>query len=139
MKIKYLISIVVINLIIALTPAFGQPTSSSLPTFMRAFETLDLTDDQRTQIREIMSSTRTEVSPLTNALNELRFDARLVVHSDHFDSERATLLASNIAQVESQIMLIRLKTQFDIRQILTPDQKLSLDQRAQQRKHKNRH
>lgn len=96
------------------------------------WQQLDLTDQQRQQIRELMQAHRAAKPTAQREAMQALLDA------PHFDEQAARdILAQRAAQRE-QRQLAGLKLQHEIRQLLTSEQREQLQQLQQQR-HSKRH
>ncbi len=87
---------------------------------MMMFKDLNLTDAQKTQIRDIMKSQRDQMKrpPL-----EERRAMHDIIASDSFDKAKAEAQIDKMAEQRKAGMLARMETQNKIYNILTPEQK----------------
>jgi protein CpxP len=96
---------------------------------------LDLTDAQKDQAKQIMTSEKTTFRPLMQQMRQNRLQERQLVEAGTFDQAQAQALATQQSQTVAQLTVERLRTQSQLYQILTPDQKTKLndflDKRAQ--------
>jgi Spy/CpxP family protein refolding chaperone len=85
---------------------------------------LDLTDEQRTQIREVMQAARpAEGEAPVRQLMELRQSLRTAILADTPDQTRIDQLRASIAQAEGAALARRIEVAQKIAQILTPEQR----------------
>ncbi|AFJ47430.1 periplasmic protein [Shimwellia blattae DSM 4481 = NBRC 105725] len=84
------------------------------------FQDLNLTDAQKTQIRDIMKTQRAKMQP--PSLEERRAMHNIIA-SDSFDSAKAQAQADKMAEQSKTRMLAHMETQNKIYNILTPEQK----------------
>lgn len=84
------------------------------------FKDLNLTDAQKTQIRDIMKAQRGKMQPPSA---EERRAMHNIIASDSFDSAKAQAQADKMAEQGKARMLAHMETQNKIYNILTPEQK----------------
>lgn len=93
---------------------------------------LNLTDAQKAQIKTIMESQRATVRPLVQQLEQNRAAMLTATAGGAFDQAKVQLLASQRAQIMSQLAVYRAQTHSQIyNQVLTSDQKAKADQMRQ--------
>lgn len=97
------------------------------------FAGLNLTEQQRQQMRDIMRESRQERGPGAKderqALHEL-------VASDSFDEAKAKAQIDAIAKMQSEHMLARAKAENKMYNLLTPEQKKQYNENYQKREQK---
>lgn len=91
--------------------------------FARMAKELNLTEDQKTQIKTILESERQNAAPLRKQLAENREEMRKAIESQPFDESAVRALATrqNAARVELIVSRARVKSQ--IHALLTPEQR----------------
>jgi periplasmic protein CpxP/Spy len=94
---------------------------------------LDLTDAQKTQIKQIMAKEKPTMQPLIQQLSSSRQQHRQLVETAPFDESQAQTLATEQAQTIAQLMVERARVESEIYQVLTADQKTKLNQMLDQR------
>lgn len=94
------------------------------------FKDLNLTDAQKTQIRDIMKSQRDNMK--RPSLDERRAMHELVA-SDTFDKAKAEAQIDKMEAQHKEMALARLETQNKIYNILTPEQKKQFDANFEKR------
>lgn len=94
------------------------------------FQKLHLSDQQKTQVREIVKSQREKMPVAT--VDERR-EIHALIASDHFDKAKAEALISSTNAQHNAITLSRLETSNMIYNILTPEQKKQFDINFQKR------
>jgi len=93
---------------------------------------LNLTDAQKQQIKTIMQSQRTAMRPVMQQLAQNRIAVLNATASGAFDQAKVQSLASQRAQLMSQLMVQRASVHSQIyNQVLTADQKAKADQLRQ--------
>ncbi|MDU4841596.1 MAG: ATP-independent periplasmic protein-refolding chaperone Spy [Leclercia adecarboxylata] len=94
------------------------------------FKDLNLTDAQKTQIRDIMKSQRDQMK---RPLVEERRAMHDIIASDSFDKAKAQAQVDKMAEQNKARMLAHMETQNKIYNILTPEQKKQFDANFEKR------
>jgi len=84
---------------------------------------LDLSETQQAQIRAIVEEERTKTEPLRQRMAENREQMRQLVQADTFDEAAVRVLAAKKAEVGTELMVSRARTQNLIQAQLTPEQR----------------
>jgi Spy/CpxP family protein refolding chaperone len=120
-------------------PGQGRaPAQAQAVPWQRILGNLDLTADQKAQVKAIMERARTAVQPLQTQLQQTRKSLQAAVRTD---PGQITYLAGNAGQLQGQIIGIRQLAMSHVYALLTLDQKAKLDrmeQRLRQRAQRNR-
>ena len=87
---------------------------------------LNLTDEQRTQARDILLKSRDEAAPLVDQLQLARKDLRREIFADKRDSGKLRDLSARVDSLQKQVSEIRLKARASIAGLLTPEQRLQM-------------
>ncbi len=87
---------------------------------------LQLSDEQRTQIREIFKNQAATGKEKITALRELHKEQQTNALSDHFDPHRAQELAGQAAALESELQVLRLTGLNEAYRVLSAEQKEKL-------------
>ncbi len=83
---------------------------------------LELTDEQREQIRAIHQAHGDETAPLMEALSAARRELDDAIHAELFDEALIRAAAGSVAEAEADLAVRRAQITGDVRQVLTPDQ-----------------
>ncbi|MFO3903899.1 ATP-independent periplasmic protein-refolding chaperone Spy [Enterobacter hormaechei] len=94
------------------------------------FKDLNLTDAQKTQIRDIMKSQRDQMKRPPVEERRAMHD---IIASDSFDKAKAQAQVDKMAEQNKARMLAHLETQNKIYNILTPEQKKQFDANFEKR------
>ena len=94
---------------------------------------LNLTDDQRTQMKSVMAKEKPALKPLFTQLATTRQQIRQLEMSDTFDEAKVRELATQQAQTMTELTVQQARIHSELYQLLTPDQKTKLTQMMQQR------
>jgi len=94
------------------------------------FKDLNLTDAQKTQIRDIMKSQRDQMKRPSVEERRAMHD---IIASDSFDKAKAQAQVDKMAQQNKARMLAHMETQNKIYNILTPEQKKQFDANFEKR------
>ena len=107
-------------------PHEGGPFGQHEIAFLSDY--LDLSDAQQTQVKQLMSNERTSLKPLMEQERQSHEQMKALVESATFDEAKAQTIASAQSQISAQIMVAKARTDFQIYQLLTADQKTKLAQ-----------
>jgi Spy/CpxP family protein refolding chaperone len=94
------------------------------------FKDLNLTDAQKTQIRDIMKSQRDQMKRPSVEERRAMHD---IIASDSFDKAKALAQVDKMAEQNKARMLAHMETQNKIYNILTPEQKKQFDANFEKR------
>jgi protein CpxP len=92
--------------------------------FARIAEKLNLSDEQKTQVKTILEDSKTRVKPLMEALRETRRQAENLGTDGTFNEEQVNQIANAQAETSKQLFIEREKTKARIFAILTPEQRV---------------
>ena len=87
------------------------------------FAGLNLTEEQRTQVRDIMLKSRDEAGPLADQLQLARKDLRREIFADKRDNGRLRDLSGKVESLQKQVSEVRLKARTAMANVLTPEQR----------------
>jgi periplasmic protein CpxP/Spy len=93
---------------------------------------LNLTDDQRAQMKSVMAKEKPALKPLFSQMAATRQQLRQLEMSDTFDESKVRELASQQAQTMTELTVQRARIHSELYQILTPEQKTKMTQMMQQ-------
>ena len=96
--------------------------------FGHMFRQLDLTTDQRAQIKAIWTQEKPTLQPLMQQARQNRSAMNDLVASGPFDEGKVTALATQNVQTLIQLQVERAKIRSEMMQTLTPAQKTKLAQ-----------
>lgn len=105
-------------------PGFGPgfepgPGGRGFPMFRQ----LDLTDEQKNQVRALQEKSFAATEQYREQLRQLQEQKRALIHSDNFNVETAKELANKEAALMAEMDLNRMVTQNAVYNVLTPEQK----------------
>lgn len=100
------------------------------------FRNLDLTDAQKTQMKQIRDSHSQSLRPLMEQVRAKRQEIRQARESGTFNEALVTQKLSEIAPLEAKLMGERTRVHQEMLSVLTADQKAKLDQSRAERKAK---
>lgn len=115
----------------------GMHKQHGMPPF---FKDLNLTDDQKAQIRTRMQAEKSAMREQWKERHALMQEMHAVSHAESFDSNKADQLANQLASLEKQQILARAQKSHDIFMILTPEQreKMAAHRKAREDRLKDR-
>jgi len=105
-------------------PGFGAS-----PPFLAG---LHLTDEQQDKVFAIVYAAEPVMHEQTKALRKAHEALHELNEADQLDEGKAKNLAEAAAKAESQLMVLRLRTEHQILALLTPDQKKQLEEHRRQ-------
>lgn len=102
----------------------GRPGPGGPDRFLLPLRQLDLTNEQRAQIKEVLQAARpTEGQTPVRKLMELRQSLRAAVLADTPDQTQIDQLRATVAEAEAAALSKRIEVAQKIAQILTPEQR----------------
>ncbi len=93
---------------------------------MRTFLELELTKEQRGQIKTMIASHQDEILNAAGFALEARMMLFQAVHEENYDEEAIKKAARDSASAQEQLALLRAKIVHEVRSILTGEQKALL-------------
>jgi periplasmic protein CpxP/Spy len=94
---------------------------------------LGLSDDQKAQVKDIMTKERPTLRPLMKQLAQSRLQLEQYQATGNFDETQVRALATQQAQVMTELTVQKARIQSEMMKVLTPDQKSKLAERQSQR------
>ena len=91
-----------------------------------AMSRLDLTDDQRSRVRQITESHREEQRAIADRARQAHAALREVTEGGTFDEAAVRARAADVANVEADMAVARARIFSEVYQILTPEQQAKL-------------
>jgi|GEM_PF-1040804 len=88
---------------------------------------LDLTDEQRTQIKEIVAAEREATKPLVRQLRESHRELRAATQGGVFDEAAVRSLAAGQAGTFTELIVAKARVKSKIFAVLTPEQKVKAE------------
>lgn len=101
------------------------------PPFLRGVR---LTDEQRTQIREILQARHDQMCQRMETVHEAHKELRALTRAPQFDAARAKEIADGSAKAISELEVLRAETDHQIFALLTPEQRRMVDERGPERR-----
>jgi protein CpxP len=88
---------------------------------------LNLTDDQKTQMKAVMQKEHPTLKPLMQQEHQIDLQLRQYVEGS-FDQAKVQALAAQKAQIQAQLTVAQTRIHNELYQLLTPDQQSQLKQ-----------
>lgn len=104
--------------------------------FGRMAEKLNLSDEQKAQIKQITEAEKTKVEPIFAALKENHQKLEALTADGSFDEAKVQALATEQGNLSAQLIVEKERTKSQIFQILTPEQREQAKQFKEQMKDK---
>lgn len=111
-------------------PPFGFAPSGLNP---RALEQINLTDEQKTQIRQLQENARSASAVYFEKLQVVQEKIKDTTEGESFDESAARKFLKTRGEIQMEIEIIRLKTDSAIFNLLTAEQIARLDLLKQER------
>jgi len=99
----------------------------------RALEQINLTDEQKTQIRQLQENARSASAVYFEKLQVVQEKIKDTTEGESFDETQARQLLKTRGEIQTEIEIIRLKTDSAIFNLLTAEQIAKLDLLKQER------
>jgi protein CpxP len=115
-------------------PGHGHFHGADSPMHERVLEQLDLTDDQREQIDQLIADHRTAMKDRREQMRERRTAMRDLMHADEFDEAAIRDAAMAIAEAEADVAVERARLRHEIHALLTPEQQEKAAQMREKRR-----
>jgi len=115
---------------------FGPGMRGGGPMAGAFFRDLDLTDAQKTQMKQIRESHSQTLRPLMEQIRAKRQELRQASEGGTFDEALVTQKLNEIAPLEAKLMGEEFRTHQEMLSVLTAEQKAKLDQLREQQKSK---
>jgi len=91
--------------------------------FERIAQKLNLTDEQKTQVKTILEDSKTRVKPLMESMRENHKQAENLGLDGTFNEEQVNQIANTQAETMKQLFIEKEKTKAQIFAVLTPEQR----------------
>lgn len=88
---------------------------------------LDLADEQRNAIREVIQGSREKRIALRDEFRQLREDIANTIKTSGFDEDEVRLMLENRSSLMIDLAMLRIKSMADVYEILTPEQRQKVD------------
>ena len=89
---------------------------------------LGLTDQQKTQIQQILQGEKSKTQPLRDQLRSEHQQMAALTKGGAFDEAQVRNIANQEAQTQASLIVERQRVKSEIYQVLTPDQRTKADQ-----------
>lgn len=99
---------------------------------MLGFRGIDLTDEQKAQLKQIRESHSAAIRPLAEQLRAKKQEIREAMSGETFDEGLVTQKLTESASIEARLMAERFRLRQEMLSVLTPEQKATLDQKREQ-------
>lgn len=94
----------------------------------RRFENLELSDEQRTQIRALVDESRPQMREFGDKMRDNRKELRTLVQGGSPDEAEVRKLADTQGDLKAEMIVLRTKVYSDIRTVLTEEQREQINQ-----------
>ena len=100
---------------------------------MRAIRSLDISDEQQTDIRAVMQELKTEVMPIMEEMQDGQLQLRELIKADEYDEGAVAELAAREGDLAAERMVISSRALSEVYGYLTKEQRVELEEMAAQR------
>jgi protein CpxP len=100
---------------------------------MMGFRNLDLTDEQKAQIKQIRENHRQAMTPIMEQIRQKRQEIRQASQDGSFNESLVAQKLAEIAPLEAKMMAERARIHQETMSVLTAEQKAKLEEQRQQR------
>lgn len=94
-----------------------------LVDFLNFIGDLNLTEEQKTILKDLITETRDTIKPLINEMKELRAEMNETILAENIDDVKASQLNQNMIELKSELSTIVLKAKLKGAEVLTPEQR----------------
>jgi len=114
------------------TKLFAVENSTPAPLrgkiMQRVAEKLNLTEAQRSQIREIFASEKDRLQPVLTRLHDARKNLRDAIHATSADENAVRAASAKVADAEADLAVERMKVYGKIAPVLTDEQRQKISE-----------
>ena len=103
-------------------PGMRGPGGPGGPGFVGIPPGIDLTEDQRQQVRSIMESHRDQMQQVGEKVRTAREGMQALIEADTLDESAIRAKAAEVAAAEADAAIMQAKVRAEVFQILTPEQ-----------------
>ncbi|MGC8494099.1 MAG: Spy/CpxP family protein refolding chaperone [Syntrophobacteraceae bacterium] len=100
---------------------------------------LNLTEKQKKEIKAIQEKARPEMRPLIKELKEGRKKLMALRKAGKFDEAKVRAVAEEQGRTLTKVIVERERTMYQMREVLTPEQRAKLDQERRSWMHHHKH
>jgi len=116
----------------------GQHPGNRGPNLERLSEKLNLTDEQRAEIKAIMGGSRQQMGELRDKLQVNRDKLRDLVRQTEFDESVVRRIADEQGDMKAEMIVLRARQRSEMRAVLNDDQLARLDEMRKGKHHRGR-
>ena len=102
--------------------------------FDRMAEILDLTPEQREQVKAIRAAEQEKIAPLREQMREEREQMRAIIEKQPFDEAAVRSLAAAQAEIRTEMFVSHARVKNQIHALLTPEQRQKAEELRSQMK-----
>lgn len=114
--------------------AYSKHSSSRGPNLERLADRLDMTEEQRAEIKVILDDAREQMVELREQIRENRVELRELTGQAEFDEVAVRSLADKQGDLKAEAIVLRARQRHDMKAVLTDEQLVQLDE-MRNRKH----
>jgi len=100
----------------------------------RVLHHLDLSNDQQSEIEDIMTAKKPQMKAIHQQMKEGREAVHALSNSTSYDAEAVSNIANDQANLMVQAIVLHAETKADIFKVLTPEQRQQLAEKFESRK-----
>ncbi len=103
---------------------------------MKQLSKLDLTDDQKTEIKVVVKSGLEKSKGKWQAMRELKKQMKALKHAEPLDEQAIKSLSAEMADIKSDLMIMHINKRKQVTSLLTDEQKEKFKKMKHKRGHK---
>ena len=120
-------------------PGMRGPGRPGAPMgFVRGFRNLDLSDDQKAQLKKIADARRSDFEAAGQKVRAAREGMRALIEADSINESAIRAKSAEIAAAEADVMILNAKVRQESLQVLTSEQQAKLKEQRTAREGKSR-
>ena len=119
----FILAVLFSGLLVVQAGAFGPQHPRGGLFHLKAFMALDLSDSQKSEIKNILDNHKEERTKIRTQLLAARKDAMENLHGKPFNEENTRQAFRKISPIMEDAMVLKAKINSELRTILTPEQR----------------
>jgi Spy/CpxP family protein refolding chaperone len=106
------------------------------PNLERLADRLDMTEQQRAEVKAILDDSRQQMVKLREQIRENRTQLRELTGQDEFDEAAVRSIADNQGDLKAETIVLRARQRHEMKAVLTDEQRVQLDEMWKRKNHR---